>query len=273
MTMKEFCERMMKMDLFREKDKEGILYHVSVERIAGNRLWQRIPKDRAEGEDKTMKRICFAKTLEGCITAMPNGVKVARNLSLCELHMGLPAILHIYSIKRSDIPDENIKDSNYLLENNLVPDADETGEVWVVNQDVVCNHSVIRLKSIETTIVPCNWRENKMVVKVKDIEFERSIEFYDREYTYKFRKMEDLNKIKRYALKSGCAIFREDHKEDGRYYLGVKVPSGIDARGLWQKTDHLLWKRLEEYYKNESGKKKLLPKRVVLAHLDIENKT
>lgn len=269
---KDFYERMRGMNLFKEEKSEEILYHVSASRIVGNKLWQRIPKDRAEGENKTIERICFGKTFEGCITAMPNGVKLAENLSLCEIQMGLPAILHIYSIKKSDIQEGNVRDSEFLIKNKLVPDADVTGEEWVINQDVVCNHSVIRLKYIDKEIIPCDWKENNIVVKVKHVEFEKSIEPYERKFTYKFHSAEDMDRIKRYALKSGCEIFREQQKDNNRYYLGIKVPSGIDAQGLWEKVDSLIWRRLGEYYKKETGKRKFLSKGKVLCHLNMKDK-
>jgi len=73
-----------------------MLYHLSLDRIKGGILYPRVPESRMEGEDSILKRVCFAERLAGCLTAMPDGINIAKNLIALEERVGIPAIFHLY---------------------------------------------------------------------------------------------------------------------------------------------------------------------------------
>jgi hypothetical protein len=87
-----------------------------------------IPSHKMLCEDRKIPRICLCETIEGCLMAAPWGHKLIMN------NRGLHEIYRLYEFDEWDIEDENLVDSETLDEFELVPDAFETGEVWVKNQ-------------------------------------------------------------------------------------------------------------------------------------------
>ncbi len=120
-----------------------ILYHVSFNAIENGILYPRIPESRAPHEDKSIPRICFADSIENCLTAIPGGGRALKNLLFRSKVMPISAVLHVYHINTLTVPKENLVPNSEVV--RYVPDAKHTGEVWVINQNTVCTHQIIEV--------------------------------------------------------------------------------------------------------------------------------
>lgn len=121
-----------------------MLYHVSLDLVENFKL--RVPESCYEGEDKAVKRICFAKTLEGAITAMPYNINILSGLLNMKKEFGVEPILHIYAIDEKDLSPKDVKDSSELVYECLVPDANITGEVWVLTDNINPRLTTVKVK-------------------------------------------------------------------------------------------------------------------------------
>lgn len=120
-----------------------MLYHVSFNEVENNLFYPRMPQKRAPYEDKIIKRICFSPSIEKCIEAMPDGGKALQNLYLTSRDFHIPPILHVYSLDETCIPAVNLVPSTEVT--RYVQDAEYSQETWVVNQEVVCEHEIIKV--------------------------------------------------------------------------------------------------------------------------------
>ncbi|MFB3897535.1 MAG: hypothetical protein ACE14V_14660 [bacterium] len=120
-----------------------MLYHVSFVKLKSRTLYPRIPKQRADNENNTIKRICFATTIEKALTAMPHGGRALKNLLFISEQLNVFPLLHIYSIDESAIKPSNLLNSVAI--SPYVPDAEYTGEIWVIRQKVTCDHEIIKV--------------------------------------------------------------------------------------------------------------------------------
>lgn len=127
-----------------------MLYHVSLDLVEKFKL--RVPESCYESEDKTIKRICFAKTVEGAITAMPYNINILSGLLNMKDKFGLEPILHIYSIDEKDLSLKDVKNSSELAYECLVSDANITGEVWVLTDDIKPKLTTIKLTDFNFNI-------------------------------------------------------------------------------------------------------------------------
>lgn len=97
------------------------LIHVSFDRV--DEFIPRVPKDRADGEDSTIPRICVTNDIVRAICALPNGGLVLHKMSLLKL----PTIIHVYYLKADKVMScEEV--SKY------VPDALSSGEMWILEK-------------------------------------------------------------------------------------------------------------------------------------------
>ena len=111
-----------------------MLYHVSLDLIEKFEL--RVPESCFDCEDKTIKRICFAKSIEGAITAMPYNINILSGLLNLKKEFDIEPILYVYSIDEKDLSPRDIKDSSELMFECLVSDANITSEVWVLTENI-----------------------------------------------------------------------------------------------------------------------------------------
>lgn len=96
------------------------VYHVSFSCDETTKYYYpRVPKSAMAGEDKSTPRICFADSIEGCITAMP---KSQRNLDIGARMMVFP-----FLVSQND---PAFISTQMLEKERLVPDAIYTGECW-----------------------------------------------------------------------------------------------------------------------------------------------
>lgn len=103
------------------------LYHVSadINRIH-NIFVPRIPLDRMEGENITTSRICVSKTIEGALSAFPEGGLRLDSLYDCRTES---IIIRVYEF---EVSKKNIIDDKILYEKGWVNDANLTQECWII---------------------------------------------------------------------------------------------------------------------------------------------
>ena len=98
----------------------------------------RIPAQRCEGEDDTIRRICGAPTIYQALAAIPCFAIVLKNMQ----KLNLPIIVHVYELE-----------SRFCICNNMVqrfvPDAKATGECWFIERPEKVKHKAIELTDID----------------------------------------------------------------------------------------------------------------------------
>lgn len=114
-------------------------------------LCPRVPRHTMAGENTTTPRICVAKTLENCVTALkPMGVFrrcLAANPD-AKSYENDDEIYPVIIIKYAD-------DETYVKpDKNLVPDAEQTGEYWLT---YAANPEYMQLKWIGAYSITCKW--------------------------------------------------------------------------------------------------------------------
>lgn len=102
------------------------MVHVSFDLV--DEFIPRVPKQRCEGENDTIKRICVAPSIIEALNAIPQAGLVVRNMK----SLGLPVIIHCYYLK-SDKVMSNDEIQKY------VPDAEFTGEMWILEKPKAVN--------------------------------------------------------------------------------------------------------------------------------------
>jgi|HigsolmetaAR206D_1030411.scaffolds.fasta_scaffold00120_37 hypothetical protein len=130
----------------------------------------RIPdrEQRMEGENGNIPRICVAKSIEDCLSAMPGG---GYALETCKkTHR-----IRVYEFDERKVDPANLIPPAHLYFSGWVLDAWVTGEYWVVNQNLVPDRCYdIELDSFS----------------VIDAPFVHPLEF--REASLKYKNPEDL---------------------------------------------------------------------------------
>ncbi len=169
------------------------------------------------------------------------------NLVLHEIENNLPAIAYLYSTDESLIDKKNLVSSSSLARRNLVPDARVTQEVWVVNQQVKCEETVVRIKYTNTVNRPYKCYNGNMVTVTKEVGFERSMEPFERHFRYKLYTKRQTKIVEELAKQLGCTTERKNA-------LVVTVPPLVDIRLLWERVRDLKWNYLKRMYKKETGK-------------------
>lgn len=120
-----------------------MLYHVSLDLV--DKFELRVPNSSYSSEDQETKRICFAKSIEGAITAMPYNIKIISGLLNLKKEFDMEPILYVYSIDEKDLKPGQLKDSSELVYECRVSDANITGEVWVLTEDIKPKLDIIKI--------------------------------------------------------------------------------------------------------------------------------
>ena len=89
-----------------------MLYHVSLTKIEKFQL--RIPRERSEIENSSIKRICFSRTLEGAFSAIPRNFQVLDGYLNLKEEFNINPIFYIYMIDEKDLDRKDIIKSNTL---------------------------------------------------------------------------------------------------------------------------------------------------------------
>lgn len=80
-----------------EEELEQPMVHVSFDLV--DEFIPRVPKQRCEGENNTIKRICVAPSIIEALNAIPQAGLVVRNMK----SLGLPVIIHCYYLKADKV--------------------------------------------------------------------------------------------------------------------------------------------------------------------------
>ena len=123
------------------------LYHVSYNKV--DRFIPRVPKERAEGENDDIPRICFSDSIEKCIAAKPSGPTA---LEIAE-EEGIPVCLYVYSINTEDYDKRDLFDPTEVFLWG-VPDARITHEWWLLCEPDAISESVIEVISFDVHLHP-----------------------------------------------------------------------------------------------------------------------
>ena len=105
------------------------LYHVSFDLTENRRFSPRIPESRSPDEDNNIARICASETIEGALSAIPYG---GSELDMTLAHNQWLIKLFIFDTEKLNISENKIMDYNELYEKDLVIDAYETKEYWIL---------------------------------------------------------------------------------------------------------------------------------------------
>jgi len=111
------------------------LFHLSLDLNITKEFTPRVPNEdvMVESEDNTTPRICLGKTIRGCLTAVPWGGNTFEELFFDN---AVSQLIRVYEIDSDDIAKENIISSEELYQSDKVRDAEISGEIWVVNQNL-----------------------------------------------------------------------------------------------------------------------------------------
>lgn len=217
-------------------------YHVSMDiNLEEREFMPRIPKHRCEGENDTLKRVCVCSSLTDAIGAFPyKDIFVNENIFFNRY-----GYLSCY-----EILNENLEYKDYEDLKDLVPDAYITKEHWILNK-FSSKPNIIRVNKIKLS--GYNAYTNTYHGYVKELEYENSIENYDRNCDFIF-----IGKFVKYAI-NVCKVLGLNYeiKEDYYYNLSynkfkfgkagyngttkkyrytkmkIIIPKGIDISNLW----------------------------------------
>jgi len=111
------------------------LFHVSLNLDIQKEFIPRIPSENimVETEDRTTPRICFSKTIRGCLTAVPWGGNSIEDIFFDNY---VSQLIRVYEFDSKDVAKENLIKSKKLYQTDKVRDAEISGEVWVINQNI-----------------------------------------------------------------------------------------------------------------------------------------
>lgn len=107
------------------------LYHITLG--TPTELTPRVPKNRLKEEDGITPRICVCPSIEDCFKGAYWTVGYYEKWKYDGQDRELVRVLE-FDIEC--IGKENIIDSKYIVDNNLVPDAFDTNEFWIINKTV-----------------------------------------------------------------------------------------------------------------------------------------
>lgn len=116
------------------------LFHVSFDIVEN--FTPRIPPDwaRMEGENATIPRICVAKNIADCLNGMPLAGETVKKMEA----LGIPVIIHVYEFEA---------ERPYVMSNKevsvYVPDAELTGEMWILSHGKLVGRTDYELTNIE----------------------------------------------------------------------------------------------------------------------------
>lgn len=231
-----------------------MLYHLSLYPIPDGLFKPRIPAIRVDGEDSSIPRICFSKSIIGCLQAMPTNKYILANLQMLQDDFYMPAVMYLYRIDEKSIPKRNKYSSKYLTEKGYVPDAQLNHEVWVINQNVIANCIAIRIVDCKLQSKTFYKYKAKMNV-VKTFQYESSIEKFERNYKYLVCNCQSRAVINRLATSLGIKTsmnIKLNSKGNKLYYINMIVPTNVDMLTVWAKINHLEWNSFFKSYKKFS---------------------
>lgn len=110
-----------------------ILYHASLDLEIIEEFAPRVPLEESRHilEDSTTKRVCLSSTISGALTAAPwGGGSLTNNIDLIPDNR----LIRIYEFDTNDIDTKSIIYPGDLYKNDMVRDAEITGEHWILEK-------------------------------------------------------------------------------------------------------------------------------------------
>lgn len=104
------------------------LYHVSKRLDDVEQFAPRIPENRIEREDDTVKRICVSKSVGGCLSAVPDG---GSELEQYLFDTGGFVQVFVFDTHTLGLSEEEVIPPDVLYQKGWVEDAVATGEHWI----------------------------------------------------------------------------------------------------------------------------------------------
>lgn len=163
-----------------------ILYHITQKLLQEPSFTPRIPKNRIQGEDDSIERVCVSDSIEGCLSSMPRGGK--------NLHETIDATNGVYRLFRINteklgIEEENILTPETLYNRNLVIDSILTGEYWITSPFKVPNEDVLYIHISDFSLGAYSIPDPEISKKAEILgmdpcEYIDKHKLYDKEYSF-----------------------------------------------------------------------------------------
>lgn len=123
-----------KQELEKKKGKIKMkLYHVSFDLDFKEEFAPRVPQCLKEtsSENRTIPRICFSTSIEGCLSAIPGA---SGEEEMADLYATYQNIIRVYELETDDyaLTEDDIMWTENIYSNGYVVDAYNTDEVWVL---------------------------------------------------------------------------------------------------------------------------------------------
>ena len=207
----------------RLKEKGKKIYHVSMDVSLEEKLFSpRIPKFTTKGEDVSMKRVCFAETIEGAIRGVPSKGCLANDV----LREGY-AYLNVFEVNKDEVAH---KSNEEIL--HLVPDAHLTGEYWVT-EELRLKPSIIKINNL--IFSHYNGYTNQPHGFVKELDYEQQVEEYEREETIQWVGRSFVRKAMKWATTNGIPYEVLDESRDSLWHIRFCLENSVSYRGTTKK--------------------------------------
>lgn len=110
----------------------------------------RIPLSTAPDEDEMFPRICTSDTIAGCMHAHPSLIQDCGSLQVNKLFFPkLNTYGYLYRIYHFEESLKDIVTPSILISEELVPDAEETNEHWIMKPATPVNVSYLLVYNID----------------------------------------------------------------------------------------------------------------------------
>lgn len=193
-----------------------MLYHISLDPV--EKFMLKIPNEIMSDENNTIPRICFSRTKEGAMTAIPCSVNLAAGLLNMKRKLGVIPLMYLYKVDESKIDDKYIIGSGEIKEKYFVKDAEITNEVWVLTDNIDVSCEVVKVEDFYFYIDEVDGKKmyviDKLIYKKASEEEIRSNNDYWNDI---FKSIDissdkvDLKKIKRIAISKLSGLSKDKY--------------------------------------------------------------
>jgi hypothetical protein len=190
----------------------AVFYHVSTNLSHNGEFVPRVPSCRhQDAEDDQTLRVSVSPTIEGCLSAIPNGGAYLEDYNLDR--RGYYLVFRI-DTEKLGIPRERIVTSTELYERDLVRDADITDEHWITTAFAVPKEDSFMIRLLDWDEVP----EDVLPHFI----FQVAEEKYNGDYMLAFR--EECK-----AFVPSCAKIENARYQEERLPANKEIPLLVDS--------------------------------------------
>ena len=196
-------------------------------------FYPRIPEFRLKNENSEIPRICLSDSIEGCLSAAPWG---GDNIG----EVGKLEALRVYEFNVDNY--DNILFPEELVKSKYVPDANITGEHWVLNQNLYPDSTYyISLIDFEKRVISHFIKlEEVFYEKIYDVSFDT---FFNIPYRKKLstEKRRELTQLlwDYYSFENTGYI--KVKEEANQLKVQWKFPFGFDKERLIEEMEEVLY--------------------------------